>query len=71
MIKNWYPLPLVSELFNRLSYTKIFTKLDLRNAYYRIYIKKGDKWKTIFKIRYSHFKYLVMPFSFAKAPITF
>jgi len=43
IIKNQYPLPLVSELFNRLSYAKIFIKLDLRNIYYRIYIKKGDK----------------------------
>ena len=43
IIKNWYPLLLVGELFNRLSYIKIFTKLDLYNVYYRIYIKKGDK----------------------------
>jgi len=71
MIKNWYPLLLVSELFNRLSYTKIFTKLDLRNIYYRIYIKKGDEWKTAFKTCYSHFKYLVMPFSLTNALITF
>jgi len=71
IIKNWYPLPLVSELFNRLSYIKIFTKLDFCNAYYRIYIKKGDKWKTVFKIRYGRFKYLVMPFSFTNTPITF
>jgi len=42
-IKNWYPLPLIVELFNRLNYTKIFIKLDLYNVYYRIYIKKGDK----------------------------
>ena len=42
-IKNRYPLLLVSELFNRLSYIKIFIKLDLYNAYYRICIKKGDK----------------------------
>jgi len=42
-IKNRYPLLLVGELFNRLSYTKIFIKLDLRDAYYRIYIKKGDE----------------------------
>jgi hypothetical protein len=34
---------LVSELFNRLSYIKIFIKLDLYNIYYRICIKKGDK----------------------------
>jgi len=71
MIKNQYPLLLVGELFNRLSYAKIFIKLDLRNAYYRIYIKKGDEWKTAFKTRYSHFKYLVMPFSLTNAPITF
>jgi len=71
IIKNRYPLFLVGELFNRLSYIKIFIKLDLRDAYYRICIKKGDKWKTVFKTRYGHFKYLVMPFSFANAPTTF
>ena len=70
-IKNRYLLLLVSELFNRLSYAKIFIKLDLCNMYYRIYIKKGDEQKTIFKIRYTHFKYLVMPFSFTNTSITF
>jgi hypothetical protein len=43
IIKNRYPLLLVSELFNRLSYMKIFIRLDLYNIYYYIYIKKGDK----------------------------
>ena len=43
IIKNRYPLLLVGELFNRLGYIKIFTKLNLYNVYYRIYIKKGDK----------------------------
>ena len=70
-IKNQYPLPLVSKLFNKFSYMKIITKLDLYNIYYRIYIKKEDEWKTAFKTRYSHFKYLVMPFGFTNAPITF
>jgi len=50
---------------------KIFIKLNLYNVYYRILIKKGDKWKTVFKTRYGYFKYLVMPFSFTNAPITF
>ena len=70
-IKNQYPLPLVGELFNKLSYAKIFTKLDLYNTYHRICIKKGDEQKTVFKIHYSHFKYLVMPFSLTNAPIPF
>jgi hypothetical protein len=42
-IKNRYPIPLVSEMLNRLSKAKVFTKLDLRDAYYRLQIKEGDK----------------------------
>ena len=71
MIKNWYSLPLISKLLNRLGHLKIFIKLDLRNIYYRLYIKKGDKQKTVFKIRYSYFKYLIMLFSLSNTPMTF
>jgi len=70
-IKNWYPLLLVSKLFDRFSHVKIFTKLDFYNVYHGIHIKKGDEWKTIFKTYYSHFKYLVIPFSLTNAFITF
>jgi hypothetical protein len=70
-IKNRYPLPLISELMDRLSHAKIFTKLDLRDAYHRLRIRKGDEWKTAFKTRYGHFEYLVMPFGLANAPATF
>ena len=71
IIKNQYPLLLVSKLLNRLSHLKIFTKLDLYNIYHRLYIKKGDEWKTVFKIYYGHFKYLVLPFGLSNAFMTF
>ena len=32
-IKNKYPIPLAGELFDRLSKTSYFTKLDLRSGY--------------------------------------
>ncbi|UPX10500.1 uncharacterized protein EKO05_0001158 [Ascochyta rabiei] len=70
-IKNRYPIPLVSEIMDRLSKAKVFTKLDLRDAYHRLQIKEGDEWKTAFKTRYGHFEYLVMPFGLANAPATF
>ena len=70
-IKNRHPLPLISELLDRLSRAAIFTKLDLRDAYHRLRIRKGDEWKTAFKTRYGHFEYLVMPFGLANAPASF
>jgi hypothetical protein len=49
-------------MLNQLFRVKIFIKLNLRDIYYKLYIKQGNKWKTAFKTQYSHFKYLVMPF---------
>ncbi len=49
----------------------MFTKLDIRNAYHRISIRKGDEWKTVFRTRYDHFEYIVMPFGLANAPAIF
>jgi hypothetical protein len=42
-IKNRYALPLIDETINRLSDTKIYTKLDLKDAYYRIRMKVNNK----------------------------
>ena len=66
-IKNQYSLSLIEEIMNQLSGAKLFTKLDLNNAYHRICIKEGDEWKTVFHTHYSYFEYMVMPFRLANA----
>jgi hypothetical protein len=42
-IKNRHALLLIDETINRLFNAKIYTKLDLKNAYYRIRIKASNK----------------------------
>ena len=71
IMKNRYPLLLISGLLDQLGKTKIFTKIDLRSAYNLVRIKEGDEWKTAFRTRYGHFKYNVMPFGLINAPAIF
>ena len=70
-IKNKYPLPLINSTFEPLTEATIFSKLDLRNAYHLVRIRKGDEWKTAFNTHLGHFEYLVMPFGLTNAPAIF
>jgi hypothetical protein len=70
-VKNRYPIPLMSEIMDRIKGATRFTRLDVLDAFHRLRIAKGDEWKTAFRTRYGHFEYLVMPFGLCNAPATF
>ena len=53
-IKNQYPLPLLSSAFKPLQGAIIFSKPELRNAYYLVRIREGDEWKTAFNTASEH-----------------
>ena len=69
--KDRYPLPLIGEALDCLHTAKYFTKLDIKEAYHNVRIKKGDEWKTTFTSKYATYEYLVMPFGLCNAPATF
>ena len=58
-------------MLNRLCDVKRFMKLNLKNVYHRIRIKRDDEWKTAFRTRYGHFKYQIMLFELTNASIIF
>jgi hypothetical protein len=55
-VKNRYPLPLISEMLDRMRRAQIFTKLGLGNAYHVIRITEGEEYKTAFQTRYGQFE---------------
>ena len=70
-VRNKYPLPIITDLFDQLNGARYFTKLDLRSGYYQVRIAQGDESKTTCVTRYEAFEFLVMPFGLTNAPATF
>lgn len=70
-VKNSHLLPLMSLAFELLQGVTIFMKLDLRNTYHLVRIRRGVEWKTAFYTPTGHFKYLVMPFGLSNSPAVF
>jgi hypothetical protein len=69
--KNRYPLPRIDELQDRLLGARVFSKLDVLEAFNRVRMAEGEEWKTAFKTQWGLYEYLVMPFGLHGAPATF
>jgi hypothetical protein len=69
--KDRYPLPLIDETLARLSRAKIFTKLDIRQAFHRIRIDPASEDLTTFRTRYGSYKCKVLPFGLTNGPATY
>src|SRR5947209_17232182 len=60
-IKDKYIVLLVDKIREQLRKAKWFTLMDLQDRYYHLYIKEGDKWKTVFRTRYRYYKFTIIP----------
>ena len=49
----------------------MFSRIDLRSRYWQIPVKPGDVQKTVFKMRWGLYEFLVMPFGVTNAPTQF
>ena len=70
-IKNRYPLPLISEIIDKLRGARYFTKFDIRWGYNYVRIKQGDERKAAFITNRGLFEPLVMFFGLTNSPATF
>ena len=70
-IKNSYPLPLISDIVDKLAKAKIYSKLDIRWGYNNVRIKEGDEWKAAFVTPRGLYEPTVMFFGLTNSPATF
>ena len=66
--KDTYPIPRINKLLAQVSKAKIFTKLDIRQAFHRIRINLQSEDYTTFKTYYRTYKYKVLPFGLYNSP---
>jgi len=70
-IKNRYPLPLITDILDRVGKKKVFTKLDMRWEYNNVRIKEEDEWKAVFTMHIGAYEPTVMYFGLTNSPATF
>ncbi|XP_016676304.1 uncharacterized protein [Gossypium hirsutum] len=49
----------------------VFSKIDLQLVYHYLRVKEADVHKTVFRTRYGHYEFLVMPIGLTNAPAAF
>ena len=69
--KDWYLIPLLNETLTCLGRAKVFTKLDIRQAFYCIQIDSDSEELTTFCTRYGAYKCKVLPFRLTNRPVTY
>ncbi|GJU29251.1 putative reverse transcriptase domain-containing protein [Tanacetum coccineum] len=68
IVKNYYPLPRIDDLFDQLQGSSIYAKIDLRSGNHQLKVREQDIPKTAFQTRYGHYEFQVMPFGLTNAP---
>ena len=70
-IKNNYLLLLITDLIDNIGSKKVFTKIDLRQGFNNVRIKKEDKQKRVFTTHIESFEPIVIFFRMTNSLATF
>ena len=70
-IKNAFPLPRIDDLLDKLGGAKLFSSMDLTNAYMQFRLCEEECERTAFKTPFGLYEFRVIPFGVTNAPQAF
>lgn len=70
-VDDKYPLPNITDLFDKIGRAQYFSTIDLASGYHQIEINEADIPKTAFTTQSGHYEFTRMPFGLKTAPATF
>jgi hypothetical protein len=69
--KDSFPLPRLDDIFDQISGSNYFTKLDFKNGYFQVPLASEDRPKTAFSTRDNHYQFTILPQGIKNGPPTF
>ena len=67
--KDAYPIPLIEETLAQLKNAKVFTKIDIHQAFYKLRMAANLEDYTTFALRFGAFKWKVLLFELTGRPV--
>lgn len=64
-------MPTLHEMLQKLSLTKCFSLVDLKEGFLHIPLAEGSSWMTTVHTSYDKYRWLLLPFSITSAPDEF
>ena len=58
-------------MFNQLRGARVYSKIDLHTGYHQLGVREASIPKTVFRTRYGHLEFTVMPFRLTNGPTAF
>jgi hypothetical protein len=66
-----YPLSLISHLIDQIAEARIYSCLDIPDAYHLVHVHEGNEWKNAFRCNFGRLQYNVVSFGLFTTPAAF
>ncbi|GBO25213.1 Retrovirus-related Pol polyprotein from transposon 297 [Araneus ventricosus] len=71
VVRDRFPLPLIEDILDRLQGSRIFSTIDLKNAFFHVDVNKDSRKYTSFVTHEGQYQFLKVPFGLCNSPAMF